>query len=203
MSESSSQISFQEVQSLDGLYFANIYDENFLKVYSELSNTNGIKHGDMNQFITTLVSFNFGTSWSRVAPPSLNLKRELFRCKDSGCFLNFHLKDSDRLPSLYGVKGAPGVIMAVGSVGAYLTSMDSELSVFLSEDGGVSWKEIFDDGPYTYEIGDQGGILVASKYLSQTTVFKYSNDRGQSWVTKDLIAQGSTQYPASHSVNSV
>ena len=201
MSESSNQIAFQEVESLEGLYFANIYDENYLRVYSELTNSNGVKHGDMNQFITTLISFDFGSSWNRVTPPSLNSKGELFKCKDTGCFLNLHLKNSDRIPWMHGVKSSPGVILAVGSVGAYLTYMDSDMGLFLSENGGVNWKEVFDDGPYTYEIADQGGILVASKYLSQTSYFKYSNDRGSSWVTKDLVSNGSSEHPFNTSVS--
>lgn len=200
VSESSNRIAFQEVSSLEGLYFANVYDEDYLRVYAELSNTNGIKQGDMNQFVKTLVSFNFGTTWTRITPPSLDLKGEQFRCKDAGCFLNLHLKNSERVPPVYGVRSAPGIIMAVGSVGTYLTDMDSEMSVFLSEDGGVSWREIFDDGPYTFEIADQGGILVASKYMAHTSVFKYSTDRGRSWVTRDLIAGESSDKPVPHIV---
>lgn len=81
--------------------------------------------------------------------------------------------DNPALPPLYGVKSAPGILIAVGSVGHYLSNNPQELSTFVSEDGGLTWRHIA-DGPHMYEIGDQGGLIVMAEFKKTTDLVKFT-----------------------------
>lgn len=70
--------------------------------------------------------------------------------------------------------------MAVGSVGNYLNYNYEELGVFVSEDGGLTWRHIA-DGVHMYEIGDQGGLIVMTDFKRATDLVKFSYDLGRSW----------------------
>jgi hypothetical protein len=74
---------------------------------------------------------------------------------------------------------AVGVLLGVGNVGDHLTSY-SEGNTFISSDAGVTWREVH-KGPYTWEFGDQGGIIVVVKDDSETDQLLYSEDQGQTW----------------------
>ena len=138
--------------ALNGLYFANVYDQNYLRVQQQITkNSKTNMAQDMRNFIKTMVSFDHGYTWTHVRPPTHNNKNVPYDCE--GCSLNLHLLDNPTLPPLYGIKNAPGILIAVGSVGHYLSFNTDELSVFISEDGGLSWRHIT-DGVNIYEIGD-------------------------------------------------
>lgn len=97
-----------------------------------------------------------------------------------GCTLNLHLSDNPNYSPLYGIKNAPGVLVAVGSVGHYLSYSPDELGVFISEDGGLNWRHVA-DGEHIYEIGDQGGLIVMTEYRKTTDLVKFTYDLGRTW----------------------
>lgn len=184
--------SFQEVPALEGLYFANIYEEQYLEIQAQLVNTRAGSNTDIRHFIMTQVSFDYGKTWSRVQPPNIDSTGQVYSCRDESCFLNLHLKDSEGTPCLYGVESAPGILLAVGSVGNFLSQIDSEVSTFISEDGGVKWRELVSTKMNTYEIADQGGLIVMADYNSPTSTFHFSSDRGRTWTVHSLFS------PVSH-----
>ena len=170
---------FQEVPSLQGLFFSNVYDQNYLRVSSQI--TKGGKGSiatDMKNFVKTMVSFDDGQTWAHVRPPTHNNKNVPYEC--DGCTLNLHLPENPNYPPLYGVSSAPGILIAVGSVGHYLSYAADDLSVFISEDGGLSWRHVA-DGEHIYEIGDQGGLIVMAEYRKITDMVKFTYDLGRTW----------------------
>jgi hypothetical protein len=79
----------------------------------------------------------------------------------------------------YSSGSAVGVLLGVGNVGDSLSSY-SDGNTFISDDAGVTWREVH-KGPYTWEFGDQGGIIVAIKDNSPTDIVLYSEDQGRTW----------------------
>ena len=74
-----------------------------------------------------------------------------------------------------------GIIMAVGNVGSQLEkNKDDRMNTYLSRDGGMNWAEVR-KGPYVYEVGDHGGIIVMAKNTQPTTTLIYSYNEGKSW----------------------
>jgi len=45
-------------------------------------------------------------------------------------------------PSFYAHTSAPGVLLGVGNVGAFLQSDPDHLNTYLSRDGGQTWSEV-------------------------------------------------------------
>ena len=74
---------------------------------------------------------------------------------------------------------APGVVMAVGSIGSSLLPYD-QCDTFLSTDAGLTWRMIRRDA-HLYEFGDSGSILVAVSDEESTDEVWYSTDFGKNW----------------------
>lgn len=82
-------------------------------------------------------------------------------------------------------KSAPGIILAAGVIGR---SLKGHPGVFLSRDGGLTWKQILKDY-YFFNFGDHGGVLVAVKYFKtrgETKRLLYSTDEGDTWKSVDF-----------------
>ena len=54
------------------------------------------------------------------------------------------------------------------------------MSTYLSRDGGLNWQEVH-KGPYIYELGDHGGLIVMAKHLIATQEILYSFNEGKTW----------------------
>jgi hypothetical protein len=81
---------------------------------------------------------------------------------------------------------APGIVMAIGNTGEYLTSLSSS-SVFVSDDAGKSWIKTSLNGPHKYEFGDQGSILLAfPDSRTESDKLSYSFNHGRDWQTVKL-----------------
>lgn len=52
----------------------------------------------------------------------------------------------------------------------------------MSRDGGLNWQEVR-KGPYIYEYGDHGGLIVMAPTNTATTEVLYSYDEGLTWIT--------------------
>jgi Sortilin, neurotensin receptor 3, len=70
--------------------------------------------------------------------------------------------------------------MAVGNPGQNLEKQSDRLSTYLSRDGGLNWQEVH-KGPYIYEFGDHGGLIVMAKHMIATQEILYSYNEGNSW----------------------
>ena len=54
------------------------------------------------------------------------------------------------------------------------------MSTYLSRDGGLNWNEVH-NGPYIYELGDHGALIVIAKHMTATQDILYSYNEGKSW----------------------
>ena len=105
------------------------------------------------------------------------------------CLLHLHGPSSwsgsgarPNFASFYSQSSAPGVIMATGSIGKYLSFDPRQVNTYLSRDGGESWDEIR-KGPYIYEYGDSGAVLLMARAAAQgdTSELLFSLDLGVCW----------------------
>lgn len=86
----------------------------------------------------------------------------------------------------YSQESAIGLIMAVGNEGEELikTSLD-RTNTYLSRDGGLTWQEV-KKGPYIYDYGDHGGLIVMAKNQEPTQEIIYSYNEGKTWLTLEV-----------------
>ena len=54
------------------------------------------------------------------------------------------------------------------------------MSTYLSRDGGLNWDEVH-KGPYIYELGDHGALIVMAKHIIATQDILYSYNEGKTW----------------------
>ena len=73
-------------------------------------------------------------------------------------------------------------MLATGNLGRRLTSNDSPKNLYISRDGGLTWKST-KPGSYIYEIGDHGALIVIAKKNQPTTDIEFSWDEGFTWET--------------------
>ena len=75
--------------------------------------------------------------------------------------------------------------MGVGNLGSKLTSNDSPKNLYLSRDGGLTWRSIR-PGKYIYEIGDHGALIVIALKNIPTKIVEFSWDEGLTWETLQI-----------------
>lgn len=75
-----------------------------------------------------------------------------------------------------------GIVLATGNLGKRLTSNDSPKNLYISRDGGLTWRST-KPGSYIYEIGDHGALIVVAKKGQPTTDIEFSWDEGLTWET--------------------
>ncbi|EAL84891.1 vacuolar protein sorting/targeting protein PEP1 [Aspergillus fumigatus] len=79
---------------------------------------------------------------------------------------------------------APGLVMGVGNTGDHLKKY-SEGSLYVSDDAGVTWRHAL-DGPFKYEFGDQGSVIMAVSDKGTTDEIQFSIDHGKEWHSTKL-----------------
>jgi hypothetical protein len=191
------QCDFEKVNSLEGLYIANVFDPEYMKdaeqeiEETEIEEQEGMEekkikkaeaHNAYKDFITSVITYNKGGSWHRIKAPDRDQEGKKYDCEGE-CYLNFHGISSD-FPPFYSVDSAAGIIIANGNVGKYLSHEQNQTSTYLTRDGGLNWFEIR-KGPHIYEIGDHGALIVIADNLNPTNQIYYSWDEGLSF--QDLV----------------
>ena len=187
------QCDFEKVISVEGVYIANVISGKYIKlnkkeISSELKDTIGIIKGNRTEkiptkvsklfyrdYIKTKITFNRGASWERIKAPDRDSENNKYSCGDY-CYLNLFGLSSDYTP-FYSVDNAAGLIIGNGNVGRYL---GKEINTFMSRDGGLNWFEI-KKGSHTYEIGNDGSLIVLAKDREPSNTISYSYDEGLSW----------------------
>jgi len=138
------------------------------------------------EHVSSLITFDRGGEWKRLEAPMVDDDGQPIVCSMAGnCSLHLSQRFSQLFPVTRSVpiltsKAAPGIIIAMGTVG---TSLKGRPGVYLSRDAGLTWRQVFRDY-YFFNAGDHGGILVAVKYFKtegETRELLYSTDEGESW----------------------
>lgn len=98
------------------------------------------------------ISFNKGGDWHSIKAPEYNYAGNPIKCAGD-CSLNFKGRTESVGTPIYSSENAPGIILATGNVGNYLSNNQDDLRTYLSTDGGHTWKEV-QTGSHEYEIAD-------------------------------------------------
>jgi hypothetical protein len=170
---------FEKVKSLEGIFIANVYDKDLY-----LDNLPEKKtQKDSLKFQMTLISYDKAGSWNRIKAPENDSMNNKVECIED-CFLNFHSLTSS-FQSIYSTENAVGLVLATGNRGKFLSYHPDELSLFLSNDGGVNWKEVA-KGEHVYETGDHGGIVLIAESQKTSKSLQFSLDEGNTFEKFEL-----------------
>ena len=176
------------IESLAGVMLANRYEEKFVTFREDIpknrrSNFDTISRlHNIDDYKMTQISFDFGENWTRVIGPTIDDKKKAFKCT-SNCHLNLHLHSSFRDFNMpVSSEHMPGLVIASGNVGAYLIAdkNDSEIGLFLSENGGLNWRMI-KRGNFIYELLDNGSLIVVASRNYRSKYLEFSFDSGITW----------------------
>lgn len=124
--------------SIEGVFFINIYDRDFVKMLKSQNDPNASVQDKklaqrLDQYKKTLYTFDSGVTWKELAPPVVQMDGKKFKC-EYDCSLHLHMFSSDGVPRVYSVASALGLVIGHGNVGPRLSSRI--IGVFLSRDGG-------------------------------------------------------------------
>uniref|UniRef100_A0A8C8B5L8 VPS10 domain-containing receptor SorCS3 n=1 Tax=Otus sunia TaxID=257818 RepID=A0A8C8B5L8_9STRI len=132
--------------------------------------------------IKTFITYNKGRDWRLLQAPDTDLRGDPVVCQLPFCSLHLHLQLSENpytSGSISSKETAPGLLVATGNIGSELSYTD--VGVFISPDGGNSWRQIFEE-EYNVWFLDWGGTLVAMKHTSVPIRHMWvSFDEGRSW----------------------
>ncbi|KAI0030630.1 Oligoxyloglucan reducing end-specific cellobiohydrolase [Vararia minispora EC-137] len=159
-------VDFETVYGVEGVGIANV-----------VSNAQDVTGRSAPKTLQSRITFDDGSSWTPLRGPDCG-------GNDEACALHLH---SVTLPHNFGrifSSPAPGLVMGVGSVGAWLKDYEDS-DTFLSLDAGVTWQRAR-QGPHKYEFGDKGSILVLVDDEQPTSKVVYSTDFGRNWNELDI-----------------
>uniref|UniRef100_A0A4W2C1J6 Sortilin related VPS10 domain containing receptor 3 n=1 Tax=Bos indicus x Bos taurus TaxID=30522 RepID=A0A4W2C1J6_BOBOX len=132
--------------------------------------------------VKTYITYNKGRDWRLLQAPDMDLRGNPIHCLLPFCSLHLHLQISENPYSsgrISSKETAPGLVVATGNIGPELSYTD--ISVFISSDGGNTWRQIFDE-EYNVWFLDWGGALVAMKHTPLPVRHLWvSFDEGHSW----------------------
>ncbi|XP_045884054.1 VPS10 domain-containing receptor SorCS3 isoform X2 [Meles meles] len=154
-------IELYEVAGIKGIFLANKKVEDHVKTY---------------------ITYNKGRDWRLLQAPDVDLHGSPVQCLLPFCSLHLHLQISENPYSsgrISSKETAPGLVVATGNIGPELSYTD--IGVFISSDGGNTWRQIFDE-EYNVWFLDWGGALVAMKHTPLPVRHLWvSFDEGHSW----------------------
>ena len=178
---------FVNVLGLEGIYVANQIN------WKAFADPVSVSNGDYSKFFETRITYNAGGMWHRLTPPPSSEQCGRYNdCERWGLHLHGPTDWSasedwgSRFGGVYSRTSAPGVIISTGNVGEYLEHNDvTRVNTYISRDGGVSWEET-KRGPYIFEFGNHGGMLVIAKQFVQVNELEYSVNEGKTWTSLPL-----------------
>jgi len=168
-------VDFEKMIGIPGIAMANI-----------VANPESYERSKM---IQTVMSYNDGSTWDFVKPPSEDSYGKKFDCdpdRDSDCHLHFHSYSERREPRNYfSSETAIGMMVGIGNVGKSLAKY-ADSDTFLTRDAGKTWVEIHKDA-HLYEFGDYGGILLLVNDEQATNFLEFSVDQGNTFTRYQFI----------------
>lgn len=150
-------VDFEKMLGIDGVFVAN-----------QITNPNEVTRGDQKH-LRTMMSYDDGATWKTLSAPPVDALGDRYACADKPdeCQLHLHLyTERDRVKNEISDSGAVGVMVGIGMVGKSMPyrdrsggSMPLTGDMFITNDAGVSWREV-KKGPHLFEFGDHGGVIV-------------------------------------------
>ncbi|TAQ85300.1 hypothetical protein B7494_g6368 [Chlorociboria aeruginascens] len=189
-------VDFEKMFGIEGVAMVNVV----ANYQSDKFRTEGKK-------LKTMITHNDGAEWDYLKPPAKDADGKNFGCKGSAdkCSLNIHgyTERADKTHT-FSSRSAIGLMIGVGNVGEYLTAY-KDADTFMTSDGGLTWKPV-KKGPYMWEFGDQGSIVVVVKEEEPTNEVYYSLDEGDSWLPykfseREIVIDDITTVPSDNSRN--
>jgi hypothetical protein len=143
--------------------------------------------GGMKKKLKTLVTYNQGGLWT----PMKATGELQGLCQDkSNCFIHLHSYTEKKVvKNEISDPGAAGILIGVGSVGAYLDEYEKSY-MLVTRDAGKSWSKMPIDGPHLFEFGDHGGLILLVPANKPTSKVYYSLDYGASFNDYNLPVVG-------------
>lgn len=170
--DESGYVDFEKMLGLQGVALINVVD-----------NIDKVEEGQPKK-LKSMITHNDGAVWSLIPPPPKDAEGHDYDCNVEdveNCSLHLHGYTERNDPrSTFSSPSAVGLMMGMGNVGAHLTRK-SEGHVFLTPDGGISWRAV-KKGNYLWEYGDQGSIIVIVEEQVATNVVYYSRNEGETWI---------------------
>lgn len=165
-------IDFEKIQGLEGIIIINT-----------VGNINELEEGTGKKRLKSKISFNDGSDWSYIQPPTKDSEGKKYNCAGKGldkCSLHLHgYTERADLRDTFSSGSAFGMMIGVGNVGESLLPKDV-CSTFLTIDGGATWSEV-KKGSYQWEFGDHGSVVVLVPDNSFSDSLFYSLDAGKTW----------------------
>ncbi|KAF7253641.1 VPS10 domain-containing receptor SorCS3 [Varanus komodoensis] len=155
-----------------------------LSVFEDVAGIKGIflANKKVEDQIKTFITYNKGRDWRLLQAPDSDLRGDPIHCLLPFCSLHLHLKVSENpytSGSISSKETVPGLLVATGNIGPELSY--TEIGMYVSSDGGNSWRQIFEE-EYNVWFLDWGGALVAMKHTSMPIRHLWvSFDEGRTW----------------------
>jgi hypothetical protein len=169
--DASGYVDFEKTLGIEGVALANI-----------VANADTVTKDKVKR-LKTKVTHNDGADWAFLPPPEKDVDENAFECNTASdkCSLHIHGYTERAVKShTYSSPSAVGLMLGIGNVGEYLTSRP-EADTFISTNAGITWEQA-KKGPYMWEFGDQGSIIVLVKEEEETDIVFYSLDEGATWI---------------------
>ncbi|KAI5789111.1 hypothetical protein EDC01DRAFT_128633 [Geopyxis carbonaria] len=161
-------VDFEKMQSIEGVILAN-----------QVVNWKAAANGDQKQ-LRTMISYNDGGEWYPLPAPPKDSEGQAYKCNKE-CSLNLHHYTERSDPRhTFASASAVGLMMGIGNVGKHLSELPDG-DTFLTTDGGLNWQEV-KKGPYFWEYGDQGSIIVIVSRMKETDTVYYTLNEGKDWI---------------------
>ena len=125
--------------------------------------------------VRTLITHNKGATWEPLRAPSVTSKGAPIDCHiEDDCSLNLEIySHNNELAPVYSSESAIGIVLGTGNLGARLSEEHDQKNLYLSRDGGMTWRSIRPGG-YIYEIGDHGALIVIAKHQEAVKGIEFS-----------------------------
>ena len=123
-----------------------------------------------------------GGRWELLKAPEVSLDGKSTACYiEDGCSLHLELYSSSHLfMPVHSTNSSVGIILGTGNIGTRLTDNESQKSLYMSRDGGLTWNTLR-IGNYLYEIGDHGSIIVIGDAHEPVDHIEFTWDQGKTW----------------------
>jgi hypothetical protein len=160
-------VDFEKMFGIEGVAMVNV-----------VANINAKDFTKDGKKLQSMITHNDGAEWDYLSPPEKDPDGKKYNCNKCALHIHGYTERRDKSHT-YSSASAIGLMMATGNVGEYLTDK-KDSDTFMTSDAGVTWKSV-KKGPYMWEFGDQGSIVVIVNEREATNVVFISQDEGGTW----------------------